>query len=37
MLHGQFFAEEEEEEEEEDEQGNYTQNGPDENEFILPL
>jgi hypothetical protein len=38
MLQGQFFAEEEEEEEEDDEEEeNYTQNGPDEDEFILSL
>jgi hypothetical protein len=47
MLHGQFFAEqgekEEEEEEEEveddeeEEEENYTENGLDEDEFILPL
>jgi hypothetical protein len=37
MLHGQFYAEQEEEEEEEEEEENYTQNGPDEDEFILPL
>jgi hypothetical protein len=40
MLQGQFFVEqeeEEEEEEEEDEEENYAQNGPDEDEFILPL
>lgn len=37
MLHGQFFAEQGEEEEEEEEDDNYTQNGLDEEEFILPL
>lgn len=38
MLHGQFFAEQgEEEEEEEEDDDNYTPNGLDEEEFILPL